>query len=276
MPISPDQQAEIDAQRAQSTPTLRAVSPGMEAHLYTAHEVLDHGFIRVIDYMGNDEAICQAYVGMLGRIGIKANLISQSRTLHFPAIQKRQVDFYLLGWGVPTFDSQYVFDFLVHSQAEGRGGWNGSRYNNPELDEKIRSLATETDLGKRNATIAEIWNTIQKDRVFLMVHNQLLAYASKDRVNIAVHPDWQQRGIATELMLELAWHARQRKCEALTLEVRHTNTAAQELYRRFGFVPAGVRRKYYENTDDAIVMWCTDIQSDEYSQRLTKIVQSRP
>ncbi len=139
----------------------------------------------------NDEAICQAYVGMLGRIGIKANLISQSRALHFPAIQKRQVDFYLLGWGVPTFDSQYVFDFLVHSQAEGRGGWNGSRYNNPELDEKIRSLATETDLVKRNATIAEIWNTIQKDRVFLMVHNQLLAYASKDRVNIAVHPENQ-------------------------------------------------------------------------------------
>ena len=60
MPISPDQQAEIDAQRAQSTPTLRAVSPGMEAHLYTAHEVLDHGFIRVIDYMGDDAAICQA------------------------------------------------------------------------------------------------------------------------------------------------------------------------------------------------------------------------
>lgn len=60
MPISPDQQAEIDAQRAQAKPTLRAVSEGMEAHLYTAHEVLDHGFIRVIDYMGDDAAICQA------------------------------------------------------------------------------------------------------------------------------------------------------------------------------------------------------------------------
>ena len=60
MPISPEQQAEIDAQRATPQPTLRAVSPGMEAHLYTAHEVLDHGFIRVIDYMGDDAAICQA------------------------------------------------------------------------------------------------------------------------------------------------------------------------------------------------------------------------
>ena len=139
----------------------------------------------------NDEAICQAYVGMLGRIGIKANLISQSRTIHFPAIQNRQVDFYLLGWGVPTFDSQYVFDFLVHSPEEGRGGWNGSRYDNAEVNAKIKSLATETDLAKRDATIAEIWQTVQDDRVFLMVHNQLLAYAAKDNVNIAVHPENQ-------------------------------------------------------------------------------------
>jgi ribosomal-protein-alanine N-acetyltransferase len=78
------------------------------------------------------------------------------------------------------------------------------------------------------------------------------------------------------MMLELASEARNRECQALTLEVRHTNTGAQELYRRFGFVPAGIRQKYYENTDDAIVMWCTDIQSDEYSRRLDAIVRSRP
>ena len=49
---------------------------------------------------------------------------------------------------------------------------------------------------------------------------------------------------------------------AWTLEVRASNTAAQELYRQFGFAPAGVRKRYYENTEDAIVMWCHDIQSD--------------
>ena len=49
MPLTPDQQAEVDAQRAQAQPTLRAVSPGMEKHLYTAIPVLDHGFVRVID-----------------------------------------------------------------------------------------------------------------------------------------------------------------------------------------------------------------------------------
>ncbi len=60
MPLNPEQKAEIDALRANPQPTLRAVSPGMERHLYTAHEVLDHGFVRVIDYMGDDSAICQA------------------------------------------------------------------------------------------------------------------------------------------------------------------------------------------------------------------------
>jgi thymidylate synthase (FAD) len=60
MPLTPDQQAEIDELRASPTPTLRAVSEGMEQHLYNVIPVLDHGLVRVIDYMGDDAAICQA------------------------------------------------------------------------------------------------------------------------------------------------------------------------------------------------------------------------
>ncbi|NOX74342.1 MAG: FAD-dependent thymidylate synthase, partial [Alphaproteobacteria bacterium] len=60
MGLTPEQQSEIDESRTQTRETLRATVPGMEAHLYTAHQVLDHGFVRVIDYMGDDSAICQA------------------------------------------------------------------------------------------------------------------------------------------------------------------------------------------------------------------------
>ncbi|MDU8926342.1 FAD-dependent thymidylate synthase [Alisedimentitalea sp. MJ-SS2] len=60
MSVTPEQQAEIDELRNQPNQTLRAVSEGMEAHLYKAIPVLDHGFVRVIDYMGDDAAICQA------------------------------------------------------------------------------------------------------------------------------------------------------------------------------------------------------------------------
>ena len=93
--------------------------------------------------------------------------------------------------------------------------------------------------------------------------------------NIAVDPEWQRRGIATELLLELCWKAREREFQGMSLEVRVSNTAAQALYARFGFVPAGVRRKYYENVEDAIVMWCHDISSAEMAHRLRAIEEER-
>lgn len=71
MPLTPEQQAQIDEARANPRPTLRAVSEGMERHLYVAHPVLDHGLLRVIDYMGDDSAIVQAARVSYGR-GTKA------------------------------------------------------------------------------------------------------------------------------------------------------------------------------------------------------------
>ena len=51
MPLSPEQTEEISAQREQLAKTRRVVSAGMEEKLYTAFQVLDHGFVRVVDYM---------------------------------------------------------------------------------------------------------------------------------------------------------------------------------------------------------------------------------
>lgn len=67
MPVTPEQQAEIDALREAPRETLRTVSEGMERHLYVPHQVLDHGFVRVVDYMGDDAAICQAARVSYGR-----------------------------------------------------------------------------------------------------------------------------------------------------------------------------------------------------------------
>ena len=67
MVLTPEQQAEIDESRAASASTRRGVAPGLEEILYTAIPVLDHGFVRVIDYMGNDDAIVQAARVSYGR-----------------------------------------------------------------------------------------------------------------------------------------------------------------------------------------------------------------
>ena len=71
MALTEEQKSEIEAARAETRPTLRAVSPGMEKWLYRPVEVLDHGLIRVVDYMGDDSAITQAARVSYGR-GTKA------------------------------------------------------------------------------------------------------------------------------------------------------------------------------------------------------------
>jgi thymidylate synthase (FAD) len=60
MPLTPEQKAEIERQRAELTPTRRASVPALEELLYAPIAVLDHGFVRVIDYMGDDAAVVQA------------------------------------------------------------------------------------------------------------------------------------------------------------------------------------------------------------------------
>ena len=67
MPLSSEQQAEIEALRSARQPTRRAVVPALEEILYEARPVLDHGFVRVIDYMGDDAAIVQAARVSYGR-----------------------------------------------------------------------------------------------------------------------------------------------------------------------------------------------------------------
>src|SRR2546430_16953967 len=67
MGLTPEQEAEIAAERGMSRPTRRATVPALEEILYEALPVLDRGFVRVIDYMGDDGAIVQAARVSYGR-----------------------------------------------------------------------------------------------------------------------------------------------------------------------------------------------------------------
>lgn len=95
--------------------------------------------------------------------------------------------------------------------------------------------------------------------------------------NIAVDPDWHGHKIAQRLLANQAREALRRNARNLTLEVRVSNTAAQALYRKFGFAPAGIRRGYYvESNEDALIMWANDIDSPEYQERLARIEDEIP
>lgn len=139
----------------------------------------------------NDEAICQAAVSMFGQIGIDVILDAKPKAQHFPLIQNKTTDFYMLGWGVPTFDSEYIFNFLVHTTTDELGSWNATGFSNADIDAMIVSLASETDLAARNQTIAKIWDAVQAETIYLPIHNQVLNWGMAGKIDFPVQPEDQ-------------------------------------------------------------------------------------
>lgn len=83
-------------------------------------------------------------------------------------------------------------------------------------------------------------------------------------INISVADSHKRQGIGRRLMLELIRLSQERGMTCSTLEVRASNTAALELYRRLGFQSVATRKGYYpDNKEDAIVMWLYDLQTWE-------------
>ena len=75
--------------------------------------------------------------------------------------------------------------------------------------------------------------------------------------NIAVHPDYRRRGLGAAILRALLRHAKDARLESVSLEVRASNTAAIQMYRRAGFVEMGRRKGFYTKpTEDALVMVC--------------------
>ncbi|GIM29169.1 ribosomal-protein-alanine acetyltransferase [Clostridium polyendosporum] len=74
--------------------------------------------------------------------------------------------------------------------------------------------------------------------------------------NIAVHPDYRGQGIGNTILNSMINICNEKCVKAMTLEVRISNIAAQNLYKKYGFIKEGVRHKYYEdNKEDAVIMW---------------------
>jgi ribosomal-protein-alanine N-acetyltransferase len=86
---------------------------------------------------------------------------------------------------------------------------------------------------------------------------------------LAVHPHCQGQGLGQALLISLLMAAYDRGLERATLEVRASNKPALSLYQKFGFKTAGRRRRYYKDTgEDALILWCGDLQQPESQKTL--------
>lgn len=127
----------------------------------------------------------------------------------------------------------------------------------------------------RRAFLAEIETTPVSQPLVVEYDGRIIGYVVSWFVadelqiaNLTIHEDFRRRGLARQLITHLCEVAQQRNCKIVHLEVRHTNSAARQLYESLGFKTTAVRRGYYGPAEDALLM-SKNLHADlvEYSER---------
>jgi peptide/nickel transport system substrate-binding protein len=138
-----------------------------------------------------DEKICVATAAMLAQINIKVKVNAMPRATFFPKIQNLDTSFYMLGWGVPTFDSQYALQSLLRTRIEKTpdGDYNLGRYSNPQVDAAIDKLKTEIDGKKRSELAREITRIHMDDVGHIPLHFQVIPWAMRSNVKVVHRAD---------------------------------------------------------------------------------------
>ena len=131
-----------------------------------------------------------------------------------------------------------------------------------DLEEIKDILQTEfDDLWNYNVLKGEIENPNSK-YIIAIINNQIVGFAgiwkAVDDIhvtNIVTKKDFRNQGIANKMLQELIMLAKQEEgINELTLEVNANNIIAKKLYEKFDFKVVGLRKKYYNNLEDAIIM----------------------
>jgi peptide/nickel transport system substrate-binding protein len=138
----------------------------------------------------NDEEICQAITAMWAKVGVKAKLRTLPLVTYFPMIQRYEASIYMLGWGVPTFDTLYSAQSLLRSVGTGGdGNYNVGRYKNDRMDVVVDRIKSETDLQVRNRFLTEALQLSNDTVSHIPLHNQIIPWAMKKSVDVVHRAD---------------------------------------------------------------------------------------
>lgn len=133
----------------------------------------------------NDGQICQSVAANLAKIGVKINLVAETKGTYFPKILRRDTSFYMLGWTPTTYDSHNALSSLTSCPDDkGTGQFNLGAYCNPKLDELTKKIQSESDKAKRNEMIKEAFKVHTDDIGHLPLHQQSLAWGVSKKVEL--------------------------------------------------------------------------------------------
>ncbi|MCM5694012.1 ABC transporter substrate-binding protein [Sinorhizobium meliloti] len=137
-----------------------------------------------------DEQICLAISSMWAKIGVQVDLSVESKTTYFPRMDNGELDVYLLGWAsLPAMDGYSVLQALLATNDGTFGGSNPNGLSDPRIDALARSASVELEETKRVDMLKEAFRITHDDALFIPLHQQPVAWAMSNKVDIPQFPD---------------------------------------------------------------------------------------
>ena len=137
----------------------------------------------------NDEAVCQAIVGMLAQVGVEAQLDAMPVQNYWPELRASNFDMYLLGWSPGTFDAEHPIRFLVATSDGNLGTWNFGGYSSARIDELLPRIQSEIDEDARQAMLDEVANIIVEEVAYVPLYVQPLLWGARENIELVQRPD---------------------------------------------------------------------------------------
>jgi peptide/nickel transport system substrate-binding protein len=141
----------------------------------------------------NDEAICQEVVAMLARVGVKVDLLAQTRSRFFEKLMPpvAKTSFYLMGWTPSLMDAESVLANLAETRtgAAHEGTFNFGGYSNRALDALIARIRTETEPAARRRLLRQALVLVKDDWAYVPLHRQNVVWAMRAGVSLVQPAD---------------------------------------------------------------------------------------
>ena len=134
-------------------------------------------------------AVCQAIVGMLAQVGIRATFQPWPTATFFPKLTQATSSFFEYGWS-PLTDAWPTLNAIVHSYGpDGAGTFNGGRYANPKLDRVIDAMRIEPDLARRRQLVGDALKLMQADLPLIPLYRRTLTWVMRPDISVAQWPN---------------------------------------------------------------------------------------
>ncbi len=127
---------------------------------------------------------------------------------------------------------------------------------------ELEKICFKDDPWELNAFLSELNNKISVYFVAIDEETDLVVgyagvwmmYDCANITNIAVHPHYRKSGLGSKMLELLIDISEEHKMDNITLEVRTSNVPAISLYKKYGFLEEGLRKRYYQGKEDALIM----------------------